>query len=347
MAKSINRRSALKIISATSAALLASPALLRAQSGEIVVAGPPDLESILRASCFPEFEAEHGCKILYDGANSLDNLRKLQAQRDRPVSSMVLMDDPSVMEGHKLGLIEPLDVNKVPNLSLLAPKAVIRDGAWANWKWSRASIAYNPKLTPGATPSWKMLWDKDLEKKVILPGIGTTTIALMLAVASHMESGKPMQEALYDLDAAFRKLAELKPNVLMFYSNTAQAVQLLEMGDVVYSAPMITQLVWPRKNAGAPVDLGFPEEGSFALQSGVAKVMNGPQPELADALVNALLSAKWQSSLIVATGDTPTNLDVTVPEGTASADQLITLDWEFIAQHRDSWMDRLQREISL
>ncbi len=347
MQSSISRRTALKFMSTASLALVSAPSIVRAQSNEIVVAGPPDLEGVLRASCFPEFESEHGCRILYDGANSLDNLRKLQAQRDNPVASMVIMDDPSVMEGQKLGLIEPLNPNRITNLAHLAPKAVIRDGAWANWKWSRTAISYNPKLTPGGTPSWKMLWDKDLEKKIIMPGIGTTTIAIMLAVASHVESGKPMAEALYDLDAAFRKLVELKPNILMFYANTAQAVQLLEMGDVRYSAPMITQLVWPRKLSGSPIDLGFPEEGSFALQSGVAKIKNCPEPELADTLIDAMLSAKWQSSLIIATGDTPTNLEAVVPEGTASADQLITLDWEFIAQQRDTWMDRLQREVSL
>ncbi len=97
-------------------------------------------------------------------------------------------------------------------------------------------------------------------------------------MAAFLATGKPMPEAQKDIDAAFKKLVTIKPNLLTAYTQMPQAYNLLEQGEGFMISSAISQVALERKAAGAPVDIAVPKEGIFAMPSGVALVKGGPQP---------------------------------------------------------------------
>jgi putative spermidine/putrescine transport system substrate-binding protein len=328
-------------------AVMGAPAIAQSRKREMVIGGPAAMGEVLTDEIFPGFEKKFDCKLAFDGSSSLENLKKMQAVKDRPAFSVVLMDDPVMIVAQEQALIEKLDPARIPNLGAIVPNAVIRDGWWAAYKWPRAAIAYNTADLPGGTPSWSMLWDPKFKKKVLIPSVRATQIPFLLAVASHLETGKPIREALLDPDAAFRKLKQIRENLLLIYNGSAQVANLIETGEATLGAGMFSSYTIWRKKAGAPVELGRPSEGSFAMPSGIAKVAKAPQPELADAFINEALAPAWQKIWVEKFFDSPTNPTVPINAEVTPAADLITIDWGYVAQHRDAWMARFDREIAI
>ena len=94
---------------------------------------------------------------------------------------------------------------------------------------------------------------------MIVPSLQNTEGLWTLLAASHLETGKPFKEAQYEMDAGFKKLASLKPNVLTVYTNQPQAENLLESGEASLMGGQFSQLhahpgrgrrrrwAWPRR----------------------------------------------------------------------------------------------------
>ncbi|MCA3263732.1 MAG: extracellular solute-binding protein [Telmatospirillum sp.] len=346
-ATSKTRRSFLAQTAAGASLALAAPALAQVRRKELIIGGPAGMTDVLKEDVFPSFERKYGCRVLFDGSSSLENLKKMQAVKDRPQFSVVLMDDPVMIVAQDEKLIEKIDPKNIPNIGAIVQNAIVRDGWWLSYKWPRASIAYNSKNLPGGTPSWAMLWDPKYKGKVMIPSVRATQIPFILAAAAHLETGKPIAEAQYDINAAFKKLATIRSNLLLIYNGSAQVANLIETGEATLGAGMFSSYTLWRKRAGAPVDLGYPQEGSFAMPSGIAKVAKAPEPELADAFISETLGAEYQKVWADKLYDTPTNPSVTLPPEVAAASTLTVIDWGFVAQNRNEWMSRFDREIAI
>jgi putative spermidine/putrescine transport system substrate-binding protein len=169
----------------------------------------------------------------------------------------------------------------------------------------------------------------------------------MITMASHLETGKPFKEAQYDVDAGFRKLRTLRPNLLQSYLASAQASVLLEKGEAWAAAGFFTTYVQGRKAAGAPIDIARPKEGSFAYPKVIAKVRNAANPELADAWIDACIGEEfqvvWQREFFGA----PTNAGVPVDPGLIATRDLIPVDMEWHTYKINEMSDRFDREIKI
>ena len=167
----------------------------------------------------------------------------------------------------------------------------------------------------------------------------------MFLVAAALETGKPMKDAQYQPEAAFRKLKALKPNLLTVYTQLPQALNLLEQGEATAIAGMIGFNAFDRKAKGAPIDFVLPKEGGMAMPTGIAKVRGGPQADLANAFVEAMLGA-WQQQIAEISLAMPTNTGVAAPAGLPKGEVFIP-DWAYIAENRKAWVERWDREMAL
>ena len=324
---------------------VAAPSVLRAQSREIVVGGPGGMATVMRDEVIPPFEKKYSCKVLYEGSRSLINLQKLQTNRDAPKVSVVMMDEDIMLRAAEEGLITQITPSDVPMLSKIVPQSVRPGGLWVNYKTPRAAIAYNAKALPGGVPTWAELWEGKYRKKILLPHMSLTSAVCVLTIAAHLESGKPLAQAQYEVEAGFRHLAKLKPNLLNVYTNPTQAQNLLEQGEGWVIPGEITSYVLLRKSQGAPIDMARPKEGSFAFPSGVAKVKNGPNPDLASAFINEMLDVRAQKLWAERFFDSPANPETPVSPDIVSPAQMFTTDWDFVAKNRKVWIERWDREI--
>jgi putative spermidine/putrescine transport system substrate-binding protein len=342
----ISRRSILKAgVGGMALGLVGAPALVRAQAKEIVVGGPAGAAKYFNADIFPLMEKKLGAKILYEGTNSLTNLQKMQADKAAPKMSVVIMDDPVMLSAADQDLVVKMSTTAIPTIGKLSPSAVHRDGLWVNYQQPWAGIAFNSKTLKTPPASWAALWAPENKGRVIVPSLSNTEGYWTLLVAAHLETGKPFKDAQYDIEAAFKKLKSLKPNLLNVYTNAPQAINLLEQGEASLIGGQFSAYTLIRKADGSPVDLSIPKEGGFAMPSGLAKVKGGPGSDLADAVIEAFLSPEVQSTLATKAFVAPTNPAATKPAGFPDGASLFVPDWAHFAKQRAGWIDRWNKEL--
>ena len=75
----------------------------------------------------------------------------------------------------------------------------------------------------------------------------------------RMVTGKPLREAQYLTDAAWTKMAELKPNILTIYE--AAAVMMVAQGQADFGGIEYSKNIYPYTVAGATDRHGVPEGG--------------------------------------------------------------------------------------
>ena len=332
---------------AAASSLVAAPAILRAQTRELVVGGAAGHKGWVEEIVLPAFEKKHKAKVIFEGTRSLVNLEKMQKNKDRPYMSVVQMDDPVMILAVKEGLLEPLSVAKTANLAELKPGTVHMDGMWANYLQPWLGIAYNTDTMKTAPTSWAEPYDAKYKGRVVVPSIQNTEGLANIFAATAIATGQSLTAAQADVDPGFKKLAGLKPNLLTVYTQQPQAYNLLEQGEAWMISPAISSYALERKAAGAPIELVAPKEGVFAMPSGIAVIKGAPQPDLALAYVNELLGAELQARLVGPTFSLPTNTKVAPPGGMPAGMVVHQIDWANVAREREVWLKRWDREMSI
>lgn len=336
----LSRRTLLSALAAGTA-LSGFPAILRAQGRDLVVGGAAGMAGYMKEFVFPVIERKHGLRVVFDGTRSLVNLEKMRADKARPRMSVVLMDDPIMQIAAGEGLLAKLTPSAVPNMAKIVPTAVHQDGEWANYQTPWAGIAYNKQAVRNGVDSYEALWSPANRGKVILPSLQNTEGLWTLIVAAHLETGKPFAQAQFEVDAAFKRLAALKPNVLNVYTNQPQGQNLLESGEAALMAGQFSSYTLIREAGGAPVGLAAPKEGIFAMPSGICKVRGGPNEAMADAFVNEFLGPEIQAILVEKSFVLPTNPATAMPAGFAMPRATpFSPDWGFVNANRAAWIQR-------
>ena len=321
------------------------PAIVRSQPKEIVIGGAASHKAFMDPTVIPMFEKKYDCKIIFEGTKSLVNLEKMVSNKSKPYLSVVMMDDPVLLLAVKEDVLEKTTAAKVPNLAKLKPAAIHMDGMWTNYQLPYAGIAYAPAKAKPAPASWAEVWDAKYKGKLIVPSLQNTEGLSVFFMAAHLETGKPMKDAQYQTDAAFKRLRALKPNLLTIYTQMPQAFNLLEQGEAWMIAGALSSYASERKRQGAAVEMGAPKEGVMAMPSGIARVKNGPQPELAWAFINEMLGAEYQKILTEVAAAVPTNTTVPVPAGIPK--DVFVPDWAHVAEQRKGWVERWDKEMGV
>ena len=328
--------------SALTAGILAAPSIVRAQSSELIIGCASSHIAWMEQIVAPHMKDKIGADILPEGTKSSVNLEKMASNRDRPYLSVVMMDDPVMIQAVEEGLLTALTPAAIPNMADLREGAIHMDGMWANYVQPWAGIAYNTDQLQGVS-SWADMWAPAAKGKLIIPSLQNTEGMWAFFAAAMLQTGKPFAEAQYEVDAAFEKMAELKPNLLTAYSVMSQAFNLLEQGEVAMLAGNFSSFTLPRKNEGVPVDLAAPSEGVFAMPSGVCLVKDGPNPDLAAAYVNELLSPDLQAKIAEFAYSVPTNTKVEMASPLPEGVELYAPDWEFVVKNRADWIARFDQ----
>lgn len=340
----VTRRKALLL---GAGAALAAPATLRAQPRELVVGGAASHKPWVEAYVQPLFEKKYGARLTFEGTRSLVNLEKMQKNRDRPYLSVVQMDDPVMILAVREGLLEPITPVLAPNIAKLKPGTLHMGGMWANYLQPWQGIAYNTNTLKTPPTSWSDAFDPRYKGRIILPSLQNTEGLANLFMAAHLQDGQPMDAAMRDTDAGFRKLVSLKPNLLTIYNQMPQAFSLLEQGEATMILGALSSFALQRREEGAPIGLAAPKEGIFPVPSGIALVKGGPNAELAAAYVNELLGAEMQGRIAPSTFALPTNVDVPAPPGMPTGVPIHSIDWAFVAENRNAWVQRWDRDMAM
>ena len=305
----------------------------------------------VRKNVVPAFEAQHNCKVLLEEGVTLSQIARLRATKDAPKYSAMFIDPLGIELAKREGLIAPLPVAAMPNMATVYPRYVLDGGYGVAFGVTAAALFYNPGKVQ-APASYAELWKPQYAKRLSIIGVRNTPSAFLVIAAAAVATGKPLAEAQYLTDAAWPKLAELKPNIVNLFESNAAAV-FVSQGEADIGAIEYSQYIYPYTAKGAAVDMAFPAEGAFAGHNCQVLVKNGPHPELAAAFMDRMLDRGVQKGLSEAGLSAPSVEGITFapevakmlpyPLARVTEMGLFTPDAANINANRSAWIEKLNQ----
>ena len=349
----MNRTYDRRAILAGTAAALAAPFIVSKRAGAAersITVGIYTAQQgeYVRKQIIPAFEADHKCKVYTTQGVTLEQIALMRATRNNPKYSVMFIDDIGVDLATKEGLIEPLPAARIPNMERLLKRFVFNDGHGAAFAMSSVGLVYN-SATGKPLQSYAELWEPRFEKRFLMTSPKSTQSLYLLIAAVSVETGKPYAEAQYMIEQSWDKMAALKPNVLSIFENAATVMQVAQ-GQADIAGLSFSKSVYPYTVKGAPIDMCFPKEGTFAGINCLTLVKGAPDRELGIAFINRMLDPQVQHGLAAATFAAPTisGLDfkpdvvkyMAYPEDKMDEMGIFSPDWTFINPIRPKLLEK-------
>jgi putative spermidine/putrescine transport system substrate-binding protein len=346
-------RTGRRAFSKAAIAALATPAILTPRAwadGKSIQVGIYTAQQgeYVRKQIIPQFEADYKCRVFTTEGVTLTQIAALRATRNNPKYSAMFMDDIGIDLAKNEGLLAPLPVEKIPNLQRVYKRFLVSDGYGAAFAISTGGLFINPQGGIKVA-SYGDLWDPRFEKRYLMITPKFTQSIYMLVATASMVTGKSLKDAQYVADQGWTKLAELKPNVLTTYENEAM-VMMVAQGQADVGGIDYSKNIYPYTVAGAPIDMLFPKEGTFAGINCLSFVKGAPEPELGAAFINRMLEPSVQQGLAEATLTAPSisglNLKpdaakyIAYPDTKMDEMGLFACDWAYVNPRRPAWLEK-------
>lgn len=239
-----------------------------------------------------------------------------------------MMAQVARLKGEKAQLWAPLDEAKLPNLENLEPHFVHRypDGRVSGVgavSWY-ITLVTNTEVYPEPPTSWQALWDPANRDKIGLLALASNSFLLEITATTFF-GGTDILGTPEGVDQVLAKLAELKPNVRLWYRDEAQFQQALQSGEI----PMgqyYHDVTGVAASQGEPVRSTFPKEGGV-LDSGSWCVTKASKAlDSAHVFIDYMCRPEIQAKLARNVGTAPTVrrelLDLTPEEFAAVASDI-------------------------
>jgi putative spermidine/putrescine transport system substrate-binding protein len=292
--------------------MLAMPSILRAQdkSLKVGVYGGYFKDSFDK-NIFPEFTKATGIAIEAvaepTGEAWLVQLEQAAKAGQAP-ADVSMMSQVSMLKGQATDLWAPLDVAKIKNASNLIDRFVNKypDGRIAGIgavSWY-ITLVTNTDVYKEAPTSWQAFWDPANVDKLGLLALVSNSF-LLEVTAKTFFGGTNALDTEEGIEKAFTKLAEVKPNVRLWYRDEAQFEQALKSGEI----PMgqyyhdVTGLA---AADGNPVRSTFPKEGGIQDSGCWALSRASQKVEEAHIFIDYMSQPSIQAILSRKVGTSPT-----------------------------------------
>ncbi|MER8996158.1 ABC transporter substrate-binding protein [Mesorhizobium sp. M0678] len=291
----INRRSILKMSGAAAVssfvphfAIAQSSSLVDAakaagQNQVVISSGSGVFGKMMNELFFQQFTKETGIRVI---AVEADYARlKAMIQMNAVEWDIVYLPRELALGAEFKPHLEELGKNceQLPNVSTEGVEGSCVGEVGVLWDQGGLVMTYDERAFPGGGPAnWVDFWDvKRFPGPRSLP---TDDSALEVLMVALIADGVPLEKLFpMDLDRAFKKLDELKPNIAVWWTSGDQSQQLFRSREVVASA-MWNGRASRLQREGVPVrftwDGATYESQTFCITKGA------PNPLAAKALLN-------------------------------------------------------------
>jgi putative spermidine/putrescine transport system substrate-binding protein len=251
------------------AGALAMPSILRAQDKSLKVGVYGGyFKKSFDEHIFPDFTKATGIAIESvaepTGEAWLVQLEQAARAGQAPADVSMMAQVP-MLKGQSTELWAPIDEKRIKNFGDLLPQFVSKyqDGRIAGIgavAWY-ITLVTNTEAYPQAPDSWAALWDPANKDKLGLLALVSNSFLLEVTAKTFFGGTNALDSEEGQLKV-FEKLAEVKPNVRLWYRDEAQFEQALKSGEI----PMgqyyhdVTGLA---ASEGHPVRSTFPKEGGI------------------------------------------------------------------------------------
>jgi len=307
-------------------------------------------EDILRKNVFTPFEEANNVEIVLEVGNNSDRLNKIRTIENSEID-LIFLAESFAIQGVEEGLFETIDRANIPNVENIyeVAKAPHGEEYGPAYTLNRTGIIYDSAVVDFEVTSWTDLWNAEFEANMAIPEITTTAGPPMVLIAADYAS----VDALSDIDAAFDKLVELKPNLVKTYGRSSELVNMFIQGEIVIGVAQ--DFAFGNIKEAIPTAMWVnPSEGAFVNLNTINIIKGSQNKELAEQLINFWLSEEVQMANAIDKVDSPINTNVVLTEEEASGltygDELIAslkvIDWKSINADMANWIDKWNREVS-
>ena len=306
-------------------------------------------EDISEEEVYTPFENEFSCEIVTETGGTNDRYTKLAADPNSTID-VIELSQAMTAKGTDEGLFDTIDLSKIPNAEKLIPtaKEIAEAGQGVPYTINSIGIIYNPELTGFEITSFDDLWDERLAGMVSIPEITTTFGPAMVYVASDHAG---VDVTTDNGEAAFKALADLKPNLVKTYTKSSDLINMFTSGEV--AAAVVGDFGVPTIVAANPTLVYVTPDGAYANFNTINVTKNCANKELAYEYINYRISEELQTKTGKALNEAPTNKDVTFTEEESKdmtygdkAAKVKVVDYAFVNPILNNWIDQWNRTIN-
>lgn len=315
---------------------------VQAQQTELILSGFGGAYDEAMTESVKSFEAENNVKVTIVPGSGANNIARV---RNKEID--VIVSDPVfALRMEAEGAFANFDPALVPNLATLHPKAVFSDAVIAA-NFGAYVLAYNPDVISPPPESWYDLSKPEYQGRISLRGFRPENIELMVLFAK-LAGGDER-----NLEAGWAEMAKIAANIDVWIAGHAEHLELYRNDEISMSMWTDGRIAWARDEEGANVQASIPKEGFFPLVSTLSIIAGRPNEELAQKLVNHLLSPDSGIRMADQLGYFPTNTATVLPPEIQArllltpenVDDLQIADWKYIVTVYDEMQTRWEREI--
>lgn len=236
-----------------------------------------DWEKSIEQAALSAFADETGIDVQVVSGADAEWLTKLQAANGKNVPyDLLILQPDSIQKAIDANLLQDLDVEHVPNLANLFDSVKTRftvdDKLYAaGFSMGQLGIVYRTDLVSTPPTSWADLWSDGFSKSL---GISPLTYSAGLQFFWSQTDGGA------DIDGAFAKMEQLKPNISSYPDGAGTIQTLLQRGDVA-AVPFWDGRAFAWQAQGQPIGFAYPSDGP------VAAIASWVIPQGAPNLANA------------------------------------------------------------
>lgn len=214
---------------------------------------------------------------------------KAQGAAGKPVWDVIDTPPSNCIRGGNEGLIEKLDLSKMPNVQAM-PEAY-RTPYSVAYEFYSSVLAYNKKSLKKVPQSWAEFWDVKN-----FPGTRSLRNDPMGTLEAALLSDGVPRDKLYplDVDRAYKRLQQIKPDIAVWWSSGGQSAQLLNDGEV----DML--MIWNGRASAVRKDnkdIDFTYNDGLLQNTQLCILKNAPNYATAVKFVNEAVSPDLQANL--------------------------------------------------
>lgn len=312
-----------------------------AQQTELILSGFGGAYNDALTEIVADFEAENNVDVVVIPGSGADNIARV---RNKEID--VIVSDPIfALRMEAEGAFAKLDPALIPNLADLNPKAVFSDAVIAE-NFGAYVIAYDPAKVTEVPDSWADLADPAYQGQIAMRGFRPENIELITLFAK-LAGGDERHP-----DAGFAEMAKIGKNVAVWLDSHPDHLELYRNGQIAMSVWTDGRVAWANSE-GVKVEAVLPKEGFFPLVSTLSIVDGRPNAELAQKLVNHLITEAAGIHMADKLGYFPTNTKTVLPAEIQermlltpeNVESLQIADWAYLVTVYDEWQSRWEREI--
>src|SRR5690348_6211367 len=260
------------------------------------------------------FEEAHHCKIVASYMGSSDEL--VAKLRGGSASNYDVISPSSDVAASivRAGLAAPLDLSRFPSYEELSARLrnsplVKRDGQTYGvpFLWGPNPLLYDTTAFKEPPESWSILWDPKFKGKISL----WDELSSVYMAAQVLGYDKPDPYQIYNLsdeqlEAAKKKLIELKPNIRKYWSTGGELTNLFQNHEIIAAMgwPLMTSQL---RKLGFPIGETIPKENTTGWIDHLMITAASRQKSLAAQFLEYMIEAQTQKKATDVTGYSPAN----------------------------------------